>query len=184
MYLFPCAKVYNKLIQINSSCSNTTLHTFYFRPQLLLSRSHKQTSEHAQNDVYYARRPKNSNIQNFKSAGISVSWLLDEEEMEAELSLLKATVSELAESPVLKEFSSVWQEMGLTEDVRKTRRETIQAHLTNLLKEIVDEEINLKQKLVDSVGVNERELESLARTLSLGVELVSMDIYICVCVNF
>ena len=104
--------------------------------------------------------------------------------MEAELSLLKATVSELAESPVLKEFSSVWQEMGLTEDVRKTRRETIQAHLTNLLKEIVDEEINLKQKLVDSVGVNERELESLARTLSLGVELVSMDIYICVCVNF
>lgn len=98
--------------------------------------------------------------------------------MESELSLLKVTVSELAESPVLKEFASVWQEMGLTEDLRKTRRETIQAHLTNLLKEIVDEEINLKLKLLDSVGANERELESLARTLSLGVELVSMDLFV------
>ena len=95
--------------------------------------------------------------------------------MESELSLLKATVCELTESPVLKEFATVWQEMGLTDELRKTRRETIQVHLTNLLKEIVEEEINLKQKLVDSVGMNERELESLARTLSLSVELVSID---------
>ena len=95
--------------------------------------------------------------------------------MESELSLLKATVGELAESPILKEFASVWQEMGLTDELRKTRRETIQLHLTNLLREIVDEEINLKQKLVDSVGMNERELEGLARELSLSVELVNMQ---------
>ena len=95
--------------------------------------------------------------------------------MESELSLLKATVCELAESSVLKEFSTVWQEMGLTDELRKARRDAIQLHLTNLLKEIVDEEINLKQKLVNSVGENERELESLARTLSLGVDLVSSD---------
>ena len=132
----------------------------------------KQTSEHAQNDAVL-RAPKK--IQNFKSAGISSWFLVNEVEMESELSLLKATVYELAESPVLKEFATVWQEMGLTDELRKTRRETIQVHLTNLLKEIVDEEINLKQKLVDSVGLNERELESLARTLSLSVDLVSMD---------
>ena len=94
--------------------------------------------------------------------------------MESELSLLKATVVEVAESPVLKEFASVWQEMGLTEDHKKTRRETIQVHLTNLLQEIVDEEISLKQKLVDSVSANERELESLCKVLSLSVDLVSL----------
>ena len=94
--------------------------------------------------------------------------------MESELSLLKATLGEVAESPILTEFASVWEEMGLTDQLRKTRRETIQLHLTNLLREIVDEEINLKEKLVDSVGLNERELEGLCRTLSLPVDLVSL----------
>ena len=95
--------------------------------------------------------------------------------MESELTLLKATLGELVESPVVREFASVWEEMGLSEEVRKTRRETIQLHLTNLLKEIVDEEIKLKEKLVESVGINEKELKSICQTLSLPVELVSLN---------
>lgn len=95
--------------------------------------------------------------------------------MESELTLLKATLGELVESPVVREFASVWEEMGLSEEVRKTRRETIQLHLTNLLKEIVDEEIKLKEKLVESVGINEKELKNICQTLSLPVELVSLN---------
>lgn len=90
----------------------------------------------------------------------------------------------MAESPILKEFASVWHEMGLTDELRKTRRETIQLHLTNLLREIADEEINLKKKLVTSVAASERELEDLCQTLSLPVDLVSKYVLnLCTCVK-
>lgn len=93
--------------------------------------------------------------------------------MESELSLLKSTVWKVAESPILSEFATVWQEMGLAEEHRKKRREAIQDHLTNLLRDIADEEIVLKDKMCESVGANEKELESLCQTLSLPVNLVS-----------
>ena len=100
--------------------------------------------------------------------------------MESELSLLKDTLLELADSPSLKELATVWQEMGLREEVRKTRRETIQLHLGNLLKEIAEEELKLKDKLVDSVLANEKELENLCRILTLPVDLVSeLNLRVC-----
>ena len=94
--------------------------------------------------------------------------------MESELSLLKDIFFDLAESTSLKELATVWQEMGLREEVSKTRRETVQLHLGNLLKEIVEEEVKLKDKLVESVRTNEKELENLCRILSLPVDLVSV----------
>ena len=96
--------------------------------------------------------------------------------MESEIALLKVMFIEMVDSPVLEEFASVWQEMGLTNDHKKTRRETIKVHLTNLLQEIVDEEISLKQKLEDSVAASKRELESLCEVLSPSVVLVSLVI--------
>lgn len=98
--------------------------------------------------------------------------------MESELSLLKDIFFDLAESTSLKELATVWQEMGLREEVSKTRRETVQLHLGNLLKEIVEEEVKLKDKLVESVRTNEKELENLCRILSLPVDLVSVGMVV------
>ena len=74
----------------------------------------------------------------------------------------------------MNKLDAVWQEMGLTEEQRKTRMEGIQVHITNLVTEIVDEEVALKDRMVCSVGENERVLEDICQTLSLPVDLVSL----------
>ena len=94
--------------------------------------------------------------------------------MESELSLLKAAVCRVAESPVLNKLDEVWQEMGLTEEHRETRREAIQDHIIKLVTDIVDEEIGLKDSMVFSVEENKKQLEDLCQTLSLPVDLVSL----------
>ena len=95
-------------------------------------------------------------------------------EMESELSLLKAAVCRVSESPVLNKLDAVWQEMGLTVEHRETRREAIQDHIIKLVTDIVEEEVALKDSMVLSVKENKKQLEDLCQTLSLPVDLVSL----------
>ena len=92
--------------------------------------------------------------------------------MDQELSLLRDTVCELADSPLLEDCASVWREMGLSVDAKQRRREDIKGQLTNLLKARVEEEVCSKQELLHSIETSRRELESLSRTLFLSVDQV------------
>ena len=83
---------------------------------------------------------------------------------------LRSVLGELLESPFLEQFALVWDDIGMEEHHRKDRRETMRVHLQNLLEEMLQEEIELKNKLVESVERCSLELEKLCQQLSLPNE--------------
>ena len=93
---------------------------------------------------------------------------------EKELDALRAVLAELQTSPILEQFTSVWEEIGLEESHRQDRRETIRQHLHNLLEEMVQEEEALRTKLMDSISSCSAELLELCEQLSVPKELVSV----------
>ena len=72
------------------------------------------------------------------------------------------------ELPVIKQFAVVWEDMGLEEKHRASRRATMKEHLQRLLEEMVQEEQELKRKLEESVQSCARELQQLCSELSLN----------------
>ena len=99
--------------------------------------------------------------------------------MDEELTCLRAVLSELLTSPILEQFTSVWEEIGLESAHRQDRRETMKLHLHNLLEEMLQEEVGLKNKLTESISSCSAELLQLCEQLSLPKELVC--VYMCVC---
>ena len=79
-------------------------------------------------------------------------------------------------SSVVEEFSQVWERIGLNESQCQTRRDTIVLHVTNLLKDMAQEELELEKKMISSIENNEKELKSLHQQLGLPVEGVSSSI--------
>ena len=98
------------------------------------------------------------------------------------MTCLRAVLSELLTSPILEQFTSVWEEIGLEGAHRQDRRETMKLHLHNLLEEMLQEEVGLKNKLTESISSCSAELLQLCEQLSLPKELVCVCVYMCVCV--
>lgn len=92
---------------------------------------------------------------------------------EQELTLLRRSLNELVtSSSVLKEFGSIWSRIGLNSSQRQVRRETITVHVSNLLKEILQEEEELEKSMIKSLQENEVELKTLYEALGLPMERV------------
>ena len=98
---------------------------------------------------------------------------------EKELEALRAVLAELQTSPILEQFTNVWEEIGLEESHRQDRRETIRLHLHNLLEEMVQEEGALRNKLMDSISSCSAELLELCEQLSIPSEMVSVCMSSC-----
>lgn len=76
--------------------------------------------------------------------------------------------------PVIKQFAVVWDDMGLEEKHRAARRATMKEHLQRLLEEMVQEEQELKRKLMESVQSCTKELQQLCSDLSLSCPQVDL----------
>ena len=100
--------------------------------------------------------------------------------VDKELTCLRAVLSELLSSPILEQFTSVWEEIGLEDAHRQDRRETMKLHLHNLLEEMLQEEVALKNKLTESISSCSAELLQLCEELSLPKELVRACVCVCV----
>ena len=99
--------------------------------------------------------------------------------IEQESSALKDALLELVTScTVLNEFASVWGRIGLSISQRQVRRETIVLHVTNLLKDIVQEEFELEKTMISSLNNNMKELTTLSEQLGLPKEDVSVDLMV------
>lgn len=93
--------------------------------------------------------------------------------LEQELILLREALSELVtSSSVLEEFGPVWSRIGLNTSQRQVRRETITIHMSNLLKDILQEEQELEKSMISSLQDNEVELTALCEALCLPIEKV------------
>ena len=92
--------------------------------------------------------------------------------------MLREALNELVtSSSVLEEFGPVWSRIGLDTNQRQVRRETIAIHVSNLLKDILEEEQELEKSMMSSLHDNEVELTALCESLSLPVEKVSSHSY-------
>lgn len=64
--------------------------------------------------------------------------------------------------------------MGLNSSQRQSRREKIADHVDVLLKEILQEELELEKTMISSLQENEVELTKLCEALGLTVDKVSI----------
>lgn len=94
--------------------------------------------------------------------------------MDVEIKTIQSCIGELLELPVIKQFALVWEDMGLEQKHRASRRATIKEHLQRLLEEMVQEEQELKRKLDESVQACAKELQQLCTELSLNCPLVGL----------
>ena len=90
-----------------------------------------------------------------------------------EVCAIRATLSEICSDEVIERFAEVWKDIGLEEVHRKDRRETIRKHLLEMLTEMLNEELALKQKLHDSVNTCAAEVQKLASELGKKATMVS-----------
>ena len=90
-----------------------------------------------------------------------------------EVCAIRATLSEICSDEVIERFAEVWKDIGLEEVHRKDRRETIRKHLLEMLTEMLNEELALKQKLHDSVNTCAAEVQKLAGELGKKATMVS-----------
>ena len=90
-----------------------------------------------------------------------------------EVSAIRETLNEICSDEVIDRFAEVWEDIGLEEAHRKDRRETIRKHLIEMLTEMLNEELALKQKLHDSVHTCAAEVQKLAGELGKTATIVS-----------
>lgn len=88
------------------------------------------------------------------------------------VSLLQNAINK---SSFLRQMAHVWTEIGITEEQRQKRRETILLHTTSLWEEMTTEELALKTKMEASLRTNMREMAELYQQLSLPAEPVSSN---------
>ncbi len=63
--------------------------------------------------------------------------LLPSEQDSREVESLQTVLGDLVSSPLLQQFSQVWEDIGMEERHRHDRREAIKLHLQNLLEEML-----------------------------------------------
>ena len=76
----------------------------------------------------------------------------------------------LADDPSVKRLAKIWDDIGIEEEQRISRRKTMMEHLIALLTEMVEEEDNLKEKLLGSIRENLEKLKLLRADLKLKAE--------------
>ena len=86
---------------------------------------------------------------------------------------MKIVLQDVLDSPLLEDLATVWRDIGMSEEVRESRRKAIKDYVSGLLKDMLDEEIELRKKLQESVIHNTAELQKLCQALSIPFELVS-----------
>lgn len=86
----------------------------------------------------------------------------------SEIEAIKETLTELQDHKCIEEFAKVWKEIGLEDHHRKDRRTTIVQHMGELMEEMLNEEIVLKDRMVESVQTCMQEMEQLEKELKLN----------------
>ena len=69
----------------------------------------------------------------------------------------------------METLHGIWTEIGLQEDQKKDRTETVLYHLRHLFQEMVKEEKELKSTLLANVETCTKELEILSQELQVPV---------------
>ena len=69
----------------------------------------------------------------------------------------------------MQTLQNIWSEIGLQEDQKEERTQSVLLHLRNLLKQMVNEEEELKATLQANVESCSQELEKLCQELGLPV---------------
>ncbi|NXR68222.1 PRC1 regulator, partial [Rhadina sibilatrix] len=62
----------------------------------------------------------------------------------------------------------IWEEIGIPEEQRLERTDTVRKHIKGLLDLMVEEEESLKERLLKSIALCRKELDTLCRELQLG----------------
>ncbi|KAF4792583.1 Protein regulator of cytokinesis 1 [Turdus rufiventris] len=63
---------------------------------------------------------------------------------------------------------NIWEEIGISEEQRLERTDTVRKHIETLLDMMVAEEENLKERLLKSIALCRKELDRLCKELQLG----------------
>ena len=71
----------------------------------------------------------------------------------------------------VQRLAKVWDYIGIEEEQRQERREVIVQHMRGLLTDMVEEEENLKEKMLTSIRENLEKLKVLRMELKLTVAL-------------
>lgn len=91
-----------------------------------------------------------------------------------EVSAIKETLSLLLEHDTVKEFASIWDEIGIEDRIRQERRDKMLQYHCNLQAEMLEEERALKKRMEDSIETCTVELVQLETQLKLCSTIVSL----------
>ena len=84
----------------------------------------------------------------------------------------------------LSRLAIVWRDLGFCDAQRQPRRDEFEKHLlkelTDLLSAMVEEEENMKQKVIADVAEYKIELDNLCNEMKRSCELVSVRTYISI----
>ncbi|KAM4675096.1 protein regulator of cytokinesis 1 isoform 2-T2 [Discoglossus pictus] len=67
----------------------------------------------------------------------------------------------------LARLRDIWEEIGIPEDQRLQRTDAVKRHVNILLVKMIEEEENLRERLLKSISVSRKELDSLCKELHL-----------------
>ena len=104
----------------------------------------------------------------FFSSSKNQSRHLSTSAVEESMQMLKTEVI-LCIQNSMETLHSIWTEIGLQEDQKKDRTETVLYHLQHLFQEMVKEEKELKSTLLANVETCTKELEILSQELQVPV---------------
>ncbi|XP_053573683.1 protein regulator of cytokinesis 1 isoform X2 [Bombina bombina] len=68
----------------------------------------------------------------------------------------------------LARLRDIWEEIGIPEDQRLQRTDAVRTHVNNLLSSMIEEEENLRERLLKSIAVCRKELDTLCLELRLA----------------
>ncbi|KAJ8398359.1 hypothetical protein AAFF_G00429290 [Aldrovandia affinis] len=67
----------------------------------------------------------------------------------------------------LRHLKDIWEEIGIPEDQRLQRTDVVKCHIKGLLDMMIEEEESLKRRLINSIEICRKELDTLCRELRL-----------------
>lgn len=104
----------------------------------------------------------------FFSSSKNQSRHLSTSAVEESMQMIKNEVYQCIQNS-METLHSIWTEIGLQEDQKKDRTETVLYHLQHLFQEMVKEEKELKSTLLANVETCTKELEILSQELQVPV---------------
>lgn len=79
---------------------------------------------------------------------------------------MKESIISSLETSLLK-LRAIWTEVGMTEEQKEDRNQVVITHMVSLLEQMVDEEIEMKNKILVNIKEFSRELAKVCNELQV-----------------